>query len=461
MLAHARVRIALAIIVAITALAPSSFVAAQCPDDAVGCHEEGVAFHWREGFFDSVMLDSGWVPAGSPLQVRVALFAGGETEIDLAGTSFTYWPAPLAESVPGLPGTGLFSVDYGIEFVARVRFDVTVAGIHYNWEGDIPTGSIPRDLRLAAMAGFDSMLLPPQTPRPVMVADTTERIEVLGLGLDDLISIPGVSGGFALEVEGALDATYRTVRIEIGDAVTPITMEGASTVAGPDAGETDYGGSKDIVIQPIGELDYDGAINLHPVFYIEVPGRRFDLGLPSIPVPVVDLGREVVFDPATVHVPLPDANITPRALEFGEVEVGARRALTVELRNDGEAPLRVVPRTPRLPFSVLISEVTVPPGDSRTMEVRFEPERAETLEAMLFLETNDPDEPLVVIRLSGEGIGGAVADGGVGDRDGGPGAPGGITGGGCACGVTSARGAGAPWLLLVGLGIALAARRRR
>ena len=97
MTAHARFRIAVAITLAITALAPSSSVAAQCPDDAAGCHEEGVAFHWREGFFDSVMLDSGWVPAGSPLQVRVALFAGGETEIDLAGTSFTYWPAPLSE----------------------------------------------------------------------------------------------------------------------------------------------------------------------------------------------------------------------------------------------------------------------------------------------------------------------------------------------------------------------------
>lgn len=461
MLAPARVRIALAIVVAIAALAPSSFVAAQCPDDAVGCHEEGVAFHWREGFFDSVMLDSGWVPAGSPLQVRVALFAGGETEIDLAGTSFTWWPAPLSESVPGLPGTGLFSVDYGIEFVARVRFDVTVAGVHYSWEGDIPTGSIPRDLRLAAMAGFDSMLLPPQTPRPVMIADTTERIEVVGLDLGGMIGIPGVSGGFALEVEGALDATYQTVRIEIGDAVTPITTEGASTVAGPDAGETDFGASKDVVIQPIGQLDYDGAINLYPVFYVEVPGRRFDLGLPSIPVPVVDLGREVVFDPATVHVPLPDADITPRELDFGRVEVGARRALTVELGNDGETPLRVVPRTPRLPFSVLIDEVTIPPGDSRTMEVRFEPERAEALEAMLFLETDDPDEPLVVIRLSGEGIGGAVADAGMGGDDAGPGAPGGITGGGCACGVTRPAGASAPWLLLVGLALTIALRRRR
>lgn len=465
MLAHARDRIAVAFLVAITTLAPSPFdvARAQCPADADGCHEEGVAFHWREGFLDSVMLDSGWVPSGSPLQVRFALFIGGETEIDLAGTSFTWWPSPLSVSVPGTPGSGFLSIDYGIEFVARVRFDVEVAGVRYTWEGDIPTGPIPRDLRVAAMRAFDSMLLPPQMPRPVMIEDTTERFAVIDADLAGMIGIPGVSGGFVVDIEGALAASYQTDRIEIGDAPSPITEEGAATVAGPDSGETDFGASKDVVIQPVGHLDYDGTVTLYPAFYIEVLGRRFDLGLGALPVPVADIGREVRFDPATVHVPLPDVVVMPRELDFGEVDVGRIVSQTLEIRNEGEAPLSVTPRLPRLPFSIATDEIIIPPASSRTVDVYFAPERAELTEAMLFLETTDPDESLVVIRLSGRGIGEVVADGGVGD-DGGTPELGGLTGGGCACRVGVGRGgagAGSMWTLAIGLTLALVIRRRR
>lgn len=430
-----------------------------CPELRAGCHEEEVEFHWREGFLDAAMIDTGWVPAGAPLQVRFALFAGGETEVDLAGRSLVWWPAPLSVAVPGTPETGRFSIDYGVEIVARVRFDVTVAGVHYTWEGDIPIGSIPHDLRMAATASFDSMLLAPMTPRPISIEDATERFRALDANLGALAGIPGVSGGFAVDAQGSLAAAYRTERIEIGDAPRPIELEGGSTIAGADEGTTGFGAAKDVVIQPVGHVDYDGVVTLHPTFYIEVPGRRFDLTIASIDVPIVSLGREARFGPVTVHVPLPDARIAPRDIDFGDVDVDAREMELIEIRNEGEAELTVVARAPGAPFEIGGGATVVPPRSSRRIEVSFTPLEPGPAIAMLFLETNDPDDSLVVIRLTGNGLASAIGDAGV-VADGGVVGPGPSTDGGCAC----RAGGGAPsrgsFVVGLVLAVALVVRRR-
>ncbi|MDQ3035671.1 MAG: hypothetical protein M3Y87_24915, partial [Myxococcota bacterium] len=425
----------LALALLFAAIAPSIASAQEgepitaCPELRSGCHEEAVEFHWREGFLDAVMFDTGWVPAGSPLQVRFALFAGGETEADLAGRSLVWWPSPLSVAVPGTPETGRFGFDYGLEILARIRFDVTVAGTHYTWEGDIPVGSIPHDLRMAASTSFDSMLLEPMTPRPIRIEDATERFRALDANLAGLTGIPGLSGGFAVDAEGSLAADYRTDRIEIGDAPLPIELEGGFTVAGADEGTTGFGAAKDVVIQPIGHVDYEGVVTLYPTFYFEILGRRFDLALTSVAVPIVDLGREARFDPVTVHVALPDARIEPRAIDFGDVEVGGRATRLLEIRNEGEAELTVTPRMARAPFEIAGGSIVVAAHSARSVELAFAPLEPGPAAAMLFLETDDPDESLVVVRLSGNATESSFGDAGVGD--GGLGGP--TTAGGCGC----------------------------
>lgn len=453
----------LALTLALPSLAPSIASAQEgepitaCPELRAGCHEEAVEFHWREGFLDAVMFDTGWVPAGSPLQVRFALFAGGETEADLAGRSLVWWPSPLSVAVPGTPETGRFAIDYGIEILARIRFDVTVAGTHYTWEGDIPIGSIPHDLRMAASAGFDSMLLEPMTPRPISIADATERFRAFDADLAGLTGIPGLSGGFAVDAEGQLQADYRTDRIEIGDAPLPIELEGGSTVAGADEGTTGFGAAKDVVIQPIGSVDYDGIVTLYPTFYFEILGRRFDLALTSVAVPIVDLGREARFDPVTVHVPLPDARVEPRALDFGAVDVGDRAMQRLEIRNEGEAELTVTPRMARAPFEIADGAIVVAPRSARSVEVSFAPLEPGPAAAMLFLDTDDPDESLIVVRLSGDGTESSIADGGPGDG----GYGGARTAGGCGCRVDGRAPSRASFALASVLALTLLVRRRR
>lgn len=428
----------------------------ECPPDHVGCYVGLGDWLFRDALFDDVMLDTGWVPAGSPIQLRFGIAIGGATEVEMGGSIVTSWPAPLLVMIPGRPGTGRLSINYGLEIVAQLRFDVTVAGVRYRWEGDIPVPYIPEDLRMAGQTIFDPFVLPPSMPRPIEVLDTTDRVQVFRYdALGGLIPIPGVGGGFDLLVQGELHARYHTDRIAVADG-SPITEEGGSTVVHPDPGATDFGGAKDVTAHPEGTLAYEGTIWLLPSLYLTFAGTRREFPLAEIPVPVADLASNVVFDDATVHVPLPDIRVSPMAVDMGSVRLGATAEQYVMVHNDGEALLNVTVGDPAAPFSAGEPSLLVPAASAVRLALRFSPDAPGPATAMLPLSTNDPDEPLVVLRLSGVGVGDA-ADAGPGVLDAGPTGP--ADEGGCGCRV--GRGQRWPGALLLVMVASIAALRRR
>ena len=310
-----------ALAAALAASAPLVGAAQDCPPDAVGCHRADIDFDYLDMRLPSVSLDSGWVPASSPIQVRFALFFMGETEVELGGTLATYWPFGLSMATPGRPGQGHLRMAWGLEIVARMRFSADIAGTHYEWEGDIPF--VPfRDLRLVDEVMFDPFVLPGAMPRPVSVHDTTEMVNVFEVGLSSIIgaSIPGLDGGFAVSLTGDLTTSYQTDRILIEDARGPIDREGAVVQYWPPP--DGFGGSEDVVVRPEGTIAYEGDIVVRPNVFVELLGRRFDLVGIDIPVPIVRTTTPTMFDPDTVHVPLPDV-MTARP---GRAARGARSA---------------------------------------------------------------------------------------------------------------------------------------
>ncbi|NOY91097.1 MAG: hypothetical protein GXP55_07775, partial [Deltaproteobacteria bacterium] len=323
-----------------------------CPLDYVGCQTQEMDWNYRDALFDDVDFDTGWVPASSPLQLRFMFSLGGSTEITMGGTSVTSWPPPLAESVPGRAGTGAFSVNYGYEVHVLMRFDVTVAGIRYAWMSEIPVPFLPADFRVADEALFDPYILPPTTPRPIEVNDTTERVQILDVGLGSIIGITGVTGGLAVDMQAALDGFWQTDKLVVSDA-RPILEELGSTVMGPGGSAVGFGGFKDVLVHPEGSLRYRGSLNFYPNLYLRVIGVDFRFDLAEIPVQLVDLESNVIFDDATSHVPLPDIEVTPQEIAFGEVTAGERLERLVRVRNSGEAPLEVSLSMPDPPFDVV------------------------------------------------------------------------------------------------------------
>jgi len=383
--------------------------AALCPDGVVGCYTEEVDWLYRDALFDDIMFDTGWIPAGSPLQLRFGLAIGGSTEVALGGTLVASWPPGILLSVPGRAGTGRLTINYGFEIIAQLRFDVEVAGIRYEWEGDIPIPFIPEDLRMAGEVIFDPFLLPDVTERPAIISDTTDRVRVYRYdALDSIIPIPGVGGGFVLALQGELEASYQTEQIVIRDADL-IMEENETTLLNPpvpeDPDETPgFGPSAEVVVHPEGTLAYDGTVWIVPELYIEVVGTRFDFPLAEIPVTLVDRWDGVVFDDEIVDVPLPEVNVQPALLDLGTAYVDETVAQPLVFINNGDAPLWIAVETTDVPFSAEPSELVIPPHRTQRVSIRFHP-TTPGIEAVMFaFSTNDPDEPSIVVLLEGEGL---------------------------------------------------------
>lgn len=411
-----------------------------CGEEHVGCYAEDADWFWRDQLFDTIDFDSGWVPSGSPLQLRLTFHLAGNTEIEMGGTPTTRWPPPLELIVPGRPGTGRFMIDYGLEIRAFFRFDVEVAGIRYTFEDEIDIPFIPEDLRFFDELMFDPFLLPDSTG--VMLSDRTDPFALVELDLAGFVGIPGVGGGLRLDAEGELRADYRSTAIVVRDA-DPILMELGATEIGPDS-VAGYGAAKDLFIHPEGVLGYEGSIIFSPTVFLDVVGVDFDFPLAEIPIDIVELMNNVVFDDVMIHVPLPDIAVSPSEIDFGPVMAGDSNTMSLRVENLGEAPLEVrfVPVSSFEPASRMI---TLPPSSFSSVEIEFSPAMEGPIDETLVLETNDPDSPMVMVRLLGEGVLPPRTDAGMPDAfmpDAGPGDAGvdasapGVTGGGCGCRAT-------------------------
>ncbi|MFT5358434.1 MAG: MYXO-CTERM domain-containing protein [Polyangiales bacterium] len=275
-----------------------------------------------------------------------------------------------------------------------------------------------------------------------------------------------VSGGFRLDVDASLLASYQTTDVFI-DALPPIQSVGETRRIAPTSVEG-FGDSRDLTVHPEGLLNYLLNLRLHPVIFIEAAGRRFDLPIDPITLELLDRQSNVVFSDANVHVPLPNISVMPDSFNFGTLLLGERVLMPLEIENTGESPLTVDFVVPANIEG--IESLTLAPRTRTSVEVGYRPGRLGELGSSLELRTNDPDAARIRISLEGQAVASADAgpamDAGVGDSgpsfdaagDVGPQEFDGGLSGGCGC-RTSPTGTAPPALLLFAL--ALLFRRRR
>lgn len=426
---------------------PSALQAQACPPDAVGCHQGDVDFAYREMRLPSVSLDTGWVPDGSPIQVRFTLDMMGETHIDMGGQLNTYWPFGLTMGVPGRMDAGRLHMAWGVQVTAQARINVSIAGIRYTWTGNIPY--VPEfDLRLVDNETFTPFVLPGSVPRPVIAEDTTDSLRLFGVGIRDIVggSIAGIDGGLEVQARGRLRTSYQGTRTFIDDARAPI-LTALETVQYWSPTAAGFGAFQDISVRPEGTLSYDGQVVLTPAFYVTLLGRRWEIPIVDVPITIVDSTQAIMFDADMVHVPLPDISIDPTMLDIGTIEFGATSMRAVRIRNLGEAEL-TVRAEPSMSIDFSAPMLTLPPSSDGTLDLDIMPLGAGPYSETITLRTNDPDQPTIRIRVTGDVM---ARDAGTdaalyvdaGPRDAGAGdashpdagRPGGLAGGACGCAV--------------------------
>lgn len=400
----------LALLVTLASSPASAYdvLAAPCKVDPGTCEIAPIAFDHKDALPVEFDFDTGWVPANSPLQVHIWAGVFANTHVSLSGALETTWPKALGLRTPGDPGGGNVGFHYGVDVGAQGKIEVEIAGQKYTWTGDIPY--FPQfDFQVEASAPFDAWGFPPG----MSVSGKTQQQTLAEVSIADLVgaSIPGIDGGFNLDVAMELKTTYATTQIVLE------TTDGKPVQGGPitsDDGVSSMaylsGPSVEVDVHPEGTVDYDGVLHLIPEFYIDLLGQHWDIPIADIPISFPITKTDWIFDKQRVHVPLPDLVVSTKQIDFGDVEVGQKNLETYNLWNAGEAGaiVSMISSDPDA-FEVFDFSADIASNETKDSAVRFVPKANGDFQATIYIGSNDPSDPVQEIIVKGRGYGGPTA----------------------------------------------------
>ncbi len=415
-------------------------LAAQAGDPHASEDQAFVLEHGVDLFTDAE-YDTDWMPADSAISVRFQIEASGGADVRMEGHGELGWPDALTLVHVGEPGTGTLAQDAALEAVTSVRFDV----YGYEWESEIDR----RGITVTAAGTFDPFLLDGADPDVATVDFEGADDELITY---DYTVFTGVSLVFEASVHPASTTSFTGVSWQVGDAVDTAELAPFPVDVPPDEPVVDttsvYTGSwsseLSLVITPSASVCVDvfGCVEL----------ASFD-----IPIALASDQVSEAFDPVELEFPLPVLVPEVDAYDFGPVEVGGLANLQLPLANEGALYLEGVTGVLGSDwFSVYPDYFYAAPGQEDGVVVTFAPGAEGDFEATIVFESNDPDDPVYEVTVTGQGVAAEEPDGPSDD---------GSTQviesevGGCGCAQGSTGRSSSAWLLLVGL-LSLVRRRR-
>jgi MYXO-CTERM domain-containing protein len=382
-------------------------VATPCEVDPLHCETAPIAFDYNDSLPVEWNFDTGWVPQNSNLQVHIWAGVYAHTRVSLAGRFITSWEAEkaglLALETPGNPLGGALAYHYGAELGAQGAVHISILGKQYDWVGDLPY--IPQfDFQVDAKDKFDAWAFPPG----FALSSKTAQQKLATVSIGDIIgaSIPGIDGGFELDVAMELTATYSTTQIVMTEADKPVSGGPIVSAGGLSSMAYKGGAFTEVDVHPEGIVDYDGTLHMIPAFYVSLLGQNWSIPIADIPIAFPITQTSWTFDPVRVHTPLPDLLLPVTEVDFGEVEVGQKNLEPFDLTNAGEARLAIAMAGDSEAFEVWDPTLEIDAGDTLQSAFRFVPKQAGDFTATVLVSSNDPDAPLQKVLLKGTGVDG-------------------------------------------------------
>jgi hypothetical protein len=326
--------------------------------------------------------DSGYWPAGSPLQIRV--FADGNADLSLAMATdgVVSWPDGLTWTFVPVPGGGLAALNGTVALTAEV---------HYDLFGFNDTVSLwERVLVLSDSVSFDSLLLAGPGDGTLPLEFVAEKVGALDTTLT-------LVGGLALEVggrveprfDGVVTGLWATVGDEIvtrQDAPTGLPLP---TQSGEVSVPLGWSGKVDATLSMVVEPWLDLCLDDDCYEVASLP-LAWTFGAEGAPLDAA---------PSTITLPLP-ALAAPVTLDLGSTTPGvaAEAALTIDaigplsvegdLVIDGDG------------FSLVQPMFYAAPGNPGQAVVRFLGDAEGTWSGTLVLRSNDPVAPVTVVPVA-------------------------------------------------------------
>ena len=282
--------------------------------------------------------------------------------------------APLTVSALTISGAG-----FSLIAAPQTRFTIAVGSGQTISVQFAPTGAGPANGSLSIVSND------PASPATVSLSGTgtssgTPSVSVSATALDfgsvatgqtkDLILTVNNSGSGPLTLNGL----NTTAPFSVVSPATPLNI-GA-------------GGSANVTIRfaPTAATSFGSALTISsndpakPTLTVSLTGTGVATGTPSIAV-------------------------SANSLDFGTVNVGQTKDLTLVVNNTGSAALTVNALNTAAPFSVVspATPFSIAGGGSASVTIRFAPASANVFSGGLTISSNDPAKPSVPVTLAGTG----------------------------------------------------------
>jgi len=350
--------------------------------------------------------DTGWVPANSPIQIRLTVALHDRTQVDLGGYMDATWPDPITLTPKGTPSQGHISIDDGFEVSAQARFTVTVAGQTFSWTGNIPY--VPNVNFIATgTKQFDPWAWKGGDPTLTTVTAKTATQKVMQVPLTtSIINIPGISGGFELDGAAEFSAWYDTLSIDFDDkdhVVDPTHADTRLLISPTPSFDTN------VLIH--GEVTRQVTLHFVPAFYFQILGKDFTLPLADLPLALPAADPEPWdFDPVPVHVPLPEISFEKTTIDVGNIPVDVGTSAYVNLTNIGEEELDGTVDTLAPMAEIDTPNFGVPSKQTAGIKLLLVPHAPGAFDVMLHFASNDPLAPDTYVHIMGTAGSATIAE---------------------------------------------------
>ena len=229
--------------------------------------------------FEDAAIDTGWIPNNSPVQMRFFADAANSITIDLPGMAYYDWRTEELR-FEGDPMAGFFEYDVGLELVASVKVDVSLA----QWQSELLG---PYDWGIDAATMFTPYLLEGNPDRPALIQDKSGALDLVSIPLIPDIVI--ISGNLDIALFVDIEASLHCNRIEVlgpDGEITTFTQEGEPSWIDP--GE----GPEELLLAATAycQLQTQPTLIINPHLVVSVLFDDYDIAGIDIPIdlPVVD-----------------------------------------------------------------------------------------------------------------------------------------------------------------------------
>jgi MYXO-CTERM domain-containing protein len=241
---------------------------------------------------EDAAVDTGWIPNGSPVQMRFFADAANSITIDLPGVAHYDWRTEELR-FEGDTGAGLFEYDVGLEIVASVKVDLAIA----QWQSDLLG---PYDWGIEAITMFTPYLLEGNPERPAVIADKSGALDLVSIPLIPDVVI--ISGNLDIALFVDIEASLHCNRIEVlgpDGEITSFTIEGESLWIDP--GE----GPDELMLPATAycQLTTSPTLIINPHLVVTVLFDEYDIAGIDIPIPLPVVDEEVQLETIALSFP--------------------------------------------------------------------------------------------------------------------------------------------------------------